>query len=289
MTFRLIFLLSFLVNPALWSQQSSFRYNEFSEIPLPKDLRECSGLCVTNHGIWSINDSGNEPYLYLLNKDNTGKESWKTVRYKLPIKNVDWEAVETDNKYIYIGDFGNNKGNRNDLCIYRIELQELIQKSIPTITKNLKQFEGKVEVIPFAYADQVNFDKRRLHQFDCEAMEVRGDSIRLFTKNWNNGKTNIYDFKISNEFQRIYPNKEVKTGFLVTDACIWKNQLVWCGYNLKGNQYISNWDYQSEKVKKHKIPLNPAQIEGVAIWRNDLVVCTEKRKSQRASILLFKP
>ena len=278
-----------MVNPALWSQKISFPYKEFSEIPLPKDLRECSGLCVSEHGIWSINDSGNEPYLYLLNEDTTGKESWKTMRYSLPIKNIDWEAVETDNKFIYIGDFGNNKGNRKDLCIYRISLQDLIQQSKATAVKNLKQFDGKVEILPFAYADQINFDKRRLHQFDCEAMEVRGDSIRLFTKNWNNGKTNIYDFKISNEFQRIYPNKEVKTGFLVTDACIWKNQVIWCGYNLKGNQYLSKWDYQSKKVKKHKIPLKPAQIEGVAIWRNDLVVCTEKRNSQRASILLFKP
>ena len=289
MSFRLIFLLLFLVTPALWSQQSPLPYKEFSEIPLPKDLRECSGLCVTDHGIWCINDSGNEPCLYLLNKDNTGKESWKKLGYKLPIKNVDWEAVETDDKYIYIGDFGNNKGNRKNLCIYRIELQELIKKSIPTTTKNVMQFKGKVEVIPFAYADQTNFDKRRLHRFDCEAMEIRGDSIRLFTKNWNNNKTNIYDFKASEEFQSIYPNKEVKTGFLITDACIWKNQSIWCGYNLKGNQYLSIWDYQSEKVKKYKISLKPAQLEGIAIWGDDLVVCTEKRKSQRASILLFKP
>ena len=146
-----------------------------------------------------------------------------------------------------------------------------------------------MEVIPFAYADQVNFDKRRLHCFDCEAMEIRGDSIRLFTKNRNNNKTNIYVFKASEEFQSIYPNKEVKTGFLITDACIWKNQVIWCGYNLKGDQYLSKWDYQSKKIKKHKINLKPAQVEGITTWNNDLVVCTEKRKSQRASILLFKP
>jgi hypothetical protein len=278
-----------MVIPALWSQQSSLPYKEFSEIPLPKDLKECSGLCVTYHGIWSINDSGNEPYLYLLNKDTTGKELWKTVRYQLPVKNVDWEAVETDQRFIYIGDFGNNKGNRKDLYIYQIDLEELIQKSIPTTTKNVKQYKGKVEVIPFAYADQTNYDKRRLHRFDCEAMIIRGDSIRLFTKNWNNGKTNIYDFKVSKEFQRIYPNKEIKTGFLITDACIWKNQTIWCGYNLKGNQYLSKWDHQSKNVKKYKINLKPAQVEGIAIWKNDVVVCTEKRHSQRASILLFKP
>lgn len=289
MFIRAAFLLTFLITHALWSQKSSLPHKNFSEKPLPKVLKECSGLCVTDHGIWSINDSGNEPYLYLLNEDTTGKESWKTVRYHLPIKNVDWEAVETDNKFIYIGDFGNNKGNRKDLCIYRISLEDLIQQSKATAVKNLQQFDGKVEILPFAYADQTNFDKRRLHRFDCEAMLIRGDSIRLFTKNWSNGKTNIYDLRISEEFQKVYPKKIVRTGFLITDACIWGNQVIWCGYNVKGNQYLTSWDYKSKKVKKHKIPLKPAQIEGVAIRKNDVVVCTEKRKSQRASILLFKP
>ena len=35
------------------------------------------------------------------------------------IKNTDWEEISQDKDFIYIGDIGNNSGNRDDLKIYR--------------------------------------------------------------------------------------------------------------------------------------------------------------------------
>ena len=42
-------------------------------------------------------------------------------------KNKDWEDITKDNKFLYIGDFGNNLNNRKDLKIYKVPLFENIK------------------------------------------------------------------------------------------------------------------------------------------------------------------
>jgi hypothetical protein len=86
---------------------------------------EISGieLCdVCDTKLWAINDSGNGPYLFLL--DTETAETLCT--YHLPnLTNVDWEEISLGkgiygNSTLYIGDIGNNFLNRSKLQIYVI-------------------------------------------------------------------------------------------------------------------------------------------------------------------------
>ena len=84
---------------------------------LNDDLSETSGLLYVDGRIITHNDSQGLNNLYEINK-NTGNIS-RTVTIK-GATNVDWEDLCQDGEYIYNGDFGNNKGSRTDLKIYKL-------------------------------------------------------------------------------------------------------------------------------------------------------------------------
>lgn len=149
---------------------------------LPKSLEEVSGIETSNDGnLWMVNDSGNDAELYKL--DTTGNV---IEVLNIAEKNTDWEDLTTDtNGNIYIGDFGNNMNDRDDLVIYKIH---------PDV-KNEKG-ELSVEKIWFKFPDQSEFPpKRKNRVFDCESMFFLNDHLYLFTKSRspkNFGVTTIY-------------------------------------------------------------------------------------------------
>jgi len=251
----------------------------------PKELQESSALIYTQGYFWTINDGGNEPYIYALNHPFDGNssslEKKKDIikfKVKLPFTNEDWEALTYDSMYFYIGDFGNNLGTRRNLKIYKIKIEEVL--------KNQVMF---VDTISFSYPDQVKFNKRRLHAFDCESMIQIGDSLVLFTKNWSNLNTNIYKISKNKGTQECRALKTLSPNFFVSDAAIHEGMIYLCGYNYLGNQFIykSNWFKGTLK----KIDLKPAQIEGICLVKNEktselsMFLTTEKRKTQPAGIL----
>jgi len=79
---------------------------------------ELSNLCKNK--LWAINDSGNEPNLYLLDTETGGILS----TYHVPnLTNIDWEDISLGkgffgNSTLYIGDIGNNLLNRSIMQIY---------------------------------------------------------------------------------------------------------------------------------------------------------------------------
>jgi hypothetical protein len=86
-----------------------------------------------------------------------------------------------DATHVYIGDFGNNNGNRTNLKIYRVSKASMAQGS------------PVVDEISFDYADQTDFTSQpNNNDFDCEAMIVRGNNIYLFTKQWVSQGTTVY-------------------------------------------------------------------------------------------------
>ena len=111
-------------------------------------MNETSGLELINGNFLTLNDSGDEPALYAF--DSKGKNLTKIL-----IKgalNRDWESLAKDDKYIYIGDIGNNKGNRKDLKIYLIDFDF---KLIDSIYCN--------------YNNQSKFKKKKKNNFNAEA------------------------------------------------------------------------------------------------------------------------
>lgn len=116
-------------------------------------INEASGLAASVKNVdalWTHNDSGAEPILFLI---NTRRESVASF-YIEGITNRDWEDIaigpgpEDGETYIYIGDIGDNKAVHDTYKIYRIpepEVEAGSSQAVDTIRQ--------VDVIEFVYPD----------------------------------------------------------------------------------------------------------------------------------------
>ena len=120
---------------------TSYDLTEITE--LPDILKECSGVELLNSGLWIHNDGGNPHQIYLI--DSLDGDILKNVT--IDHENIDWEDFAENEDHLFIGDFGNNPGNRTDLRILRINKNDLSNDTI------------QVEVIEFEYSDQVDFSE----------------------------------------------------------------------------------------------------------------------------------
>ncbi|NML66595.1 T9SS type A sorting domain-containing protein [Hymenobacter sp. RP-2-7] len=172
-------------NPGATTNDGSCQYAA-TATPLPPraqlnmELSESSGLQLLGGQLWSHNDSGNDPVLFRL--DTTSGQTLQRVRLS-NAANTDWEDLAADANYLYVGDFGNNFGNRRDLRVLRVARADL-GATATTAT---------AEAINFSYPDQTDFTSRlNQHNFDCEAFFFAHDSLHLFTKDWVDFKTRYY-------------------------------------------------------------------------------------------------
>lgn len=176
--------------------------------PLPSMVKENSGIIFFRDRIWTHNDSGGKPEIYGI--DTATGKIVQTIKLT-GAKNIDWEDIAQDAHHIYIGDFGNNRGNRQDLKIYKIPKQEILAQEDQKIKK--------YEVISFSYGDQQSFEKRmNRNDFDCEAMVAAGDSLFLFSKNWADQQTKMYVLPTNPGNYTVYPREIFDAGGLITGA-----------------------------------------------------------------------
>jgi hypothetical protein len=153
--------------------------NFTEKFDLPVETKETSGLLFFDSKIITHNDSGNQPNLYEI--DSLTGNLLRVVHVN-NATNIDWEDITEDENHIYIADIGNNNGNRTDLKIYKILKSDF---------KNSASISA--DIISFSYEDQTNFDsKPNGSNFDAESIVVYNNSILIFTKNWNDLKTNVY-------------------------------------------------------------------------------------------------
>jgi hypothetical protein len=147
-------------------------------------VEESSGLLFYNGKLWTHNDSDNFPKLFQIDTISGEVISTKTLKN---IDNIDWEDLTMDDEFAYIGDFGNNAGNRENFQIYKFPLSELDNIDSDSIT---------AETITFYYnPDYYSIPEKATKNdtnFDCEAMIVKDDSIYLFSKNWVDKKCYFY-------------------------------------------------------------------------------------------------
>ena len=181
----IISLLSLLVPLAVWSQNEgtagfSPLYNPQFRAELPTEVHETSGLFFHNGRLWTHNDSGSKPMLYAL--DTSTFEVVQRITLA-NANNKDWEELCTDGETVFVGDFGNNFGNRKDLKIYTFPLSALPENGDATV---------EVDTISFVFGDQTDFSKRIINDYDCEAMFAANDYLYLFSKGWETGTTRMY-------------------------------------------------------------------------------------------------
>lgn len=204
------------------------------------ELEENSGLILHHDKLLIINDSKNEARIYVC---DTLQGAILHSCAILNADNRDWEDLAADAQFVYVGDFGNNSGMRGVFTVYRISLDCVLNKKA-----------CKAEAITFECADQKEFSRRsRRHDFDFEGLAACGDSLVLFSKNWNSLSTRLYVLSKVPGHYRLTPQQTLNVNGLVTGADYLESEktMVLCGYKLTpegGENFIILW-------KKFGLPL----------------------------------
>lgn len=170
-------------NPAATYNDGSCVYGPSSAAPvllssLSDSLKELSGLIKVCSNLLGHNDGGNADRLFHL-QGNTGSILSSAA---LPFSLTDWEDLAVSPTHVFLGDFGNNTGQRDTLSIYRMALSEVCSGNIQSI-----------DTLRFWYADApAGTFHPDSHNLDCEAMAVYRDSLWLFSKNRIGNQVRIY-------------------------------------------------------------------------------------------------
>lgn len=148
---------------------------------LPAQVRESSGLISWNGSLWTINGSGNSPTLFELDSNSGNMVHCYHLK---EIDNIDWQAIIQNDSFIFIGDFGNNLGNRQDLRIIKIAKSELLSAGQDSVSHTL---------IRFHYPEQQSFvPNNRNTPWDAEAFFWHNNALHIFTKDWVSEMTTHY-------------------------------------------------------------------------------------------------
>ena len=185
--------------------------SEITNIQTP-DLDENSGLIFYNNNIITFNDSGGEANLYEINASTGNITRTVTITNAT---NVDWEDITQDASYIYIGDIGNNNGNRTDLKIYKIAKNDY----------NGSDDIAVAEIIFYSYADQLDFNSNPNNtNWDAEGLISYSDQLLIFSKNWVDNRVNVYSIPKTNGTHSALLKSSYNTNGLITSAEISLNE-----------------------------------------------------------------
>lgn len=241
---------------------------------LPSKLDETSALVYFDDLFWTINDSGNENLVYAFNAQGIVERVVEVGG----VQNVDWEALAIDGTYLYIGDFGNNFNNRDDLVIYGLALSDLKQSNVKPVLE-----------IRFKYPDQESRNKTiRKTAFDCEAMLVMDNKIWLFTKDWNKFDGAVYNLDIHSGEQKAVRVNSLNANGLITDAAKNGNDIFLLGYH----DYVPVlWIYSIDNLVSFKERIEfpemyKYQTEGIAFIGDDIYITCEDSKIKQSLIQL---
>jgi len=237
---------------------------------LPGKIKETSGLLFFNGQLWTHNDSGNPPEIYQI--DSVNGNILRTVVIRNSV-NKDWEGMAQDDSNMYIGDFGNNSGDRKDLKILKIAKSDLYNPVTDTV---------EAGYIHFFYPDQTFFAPAfNNNDFDCEAFFFHNDSLQLFSKDWADIQTRHYVVPAEPGWYKARFVEQFQVDGLITDATVNQDgNIILLGYkNTSGRSYICfAWlfsgynDSEFFSGKRRRIELGSAlhlgQSEGIVL-KND--------------------
>jgi hypothetical protein len=269
-----------LICVLLFGQQTAAQENQFQfEKQLSKELKEISGTAKDGNSLWAIVDTKNSNF-YKLDFSGSLIQTIHINNYKLK----DVEAVAVDNKYLYIGDIGDNNGTRKDRTIIKI-----LKSSIGNETT--ANVDG--EFIQFTFPGEGHVKKKKSNDYDCEAMVSFNDSLFVFTKRREDMKTELYALPKSIGNYSARSMGVFKTKGLVTDAAVNDEQneialvgydeghlrpFVWVFSNFKGNNFFSGNYKRFELSNEKKLDW---QVESIAYKDdNDLFIACEKSKDE---------
>ncbi len=247
----------------------------YQTLDLPSAVSETSGLIDWDGAFWTHNDD-TDVQLYALDPADA---SISQECLLAGVINQDWEDIDQDDAWIYIGDFGNNSsGNRQDLHILRIEKASLCSG------------QPQIDTLWFSYEDQTDFGNQGSNNtnYDCEAMIVGTDSIYLFTKQWKGLGTSVYGLPKtpgdhSAEWRSSWPVNGLITG------ATWLEEMrlvVLSGYSALLQPFVflcydyPGHDFFSGNKRRLEITLPFHQVEGITTTNGLDYALTNERFSQ---------
>ena len=238
-------------------------------VELPVEIDETSGLEYFEGNFLTHNDSGGKPILYLFSEAGELLEN-----YLIPnAKNKDWEDLTRDENLIYISDTGNNNGSRKKLKILMVDPK--------------KNFD-LVGEIKIKYENQENFEKRKKHPYDVEAIAALPKSLVLFSKNRKTFTTELYFIPKKEGSYSLKPKRSLPVNSLITGADYNDRLKLFAlvADNKEGEQFIYTLpNFNSKKLEelqfiKHKIPVDRAQIEAIKIIDQNTFWVTSEAKGK---------
>lgn len=248
---------------------------------LEYNLEESSGLIQVDGRLITHNDSDSEAKLYEINP-STGNVS-RTVNIS-NATNIDWEDICHDENYIYIGDFGNNDGNRTNLKIYRVSIADYLTNN--TVS---------ADIIHFNYAEQTDFTPNyNGTNYDAEALFYHEDKLYVFSKNWEDQKTNLYEIPNTPGNYSVNKKATFNVDGLITgaDFVADTNKIILIGYYYSDNFIVElnqfNFDDYTSTPQKYNIDIpygTSTQTEGITYVGDNTYYITSERYQGKTQAL----
>lgn len=202
-----------------------------------KKLREVSGLAASanNPGLlWTHNDSGNRPEVYMVDE----KLKIKLICKIQGVKNRDWEDIavgpgpEEGKNYLYVADIGDNNANHLFKYIYRFEEPVLANQN------------GEITIAEF---DTIVFQLEDGKK-DTEAIMIHPETKDLYVVSKRENPVYLYELK--------YPYSVHDTLRATKVISLPLTQIVAAGISTDGNEILmKNYDnvyYWNTKGKSLK-------------------------------------
>ena len=244
------------------------------ELALPEKLKETSGLFCMNSTAVTVNDSGNSAEIFVIDRHGNIVSS-STIN----THNHDWEAITGDTDFYYVGDVGNNRGERKNLRVLKIS-----------------RATGKLQtIIPIAYeANNPEQNSAYAHDYDAEGLVVKDGHLLLFSKSWKTQTLHIYKVNLSGSSTKLAPFRDVSGLPGVITGADWSEALdsyLLVGYKLnfpgRFAPFIAILDADFQVKRVESLPLQ--QVEGVcAQSAQEIWVTQEASSSQPAKFIKLK-
>jgi hypothetical protein len=254
---------------------------------LSADIRETSGLTIVNNMLITHNDKGRLNQLFVL--DGQSGKYLNTIKLQ-NAQNNDWEDLAQNDEFLFIGDMGNNEGDRKNLSII------MVPKKYLSAENTVAESSGKIE---FYYPQQTNFSISKQHNFDCEAIIYFNNYIYLFTKNRLDSNTDLYRIPCVKGKHAAEHLAVFESGGRITGAAMSNDgkKIALIGYNKNADSFLwtfenfKNDEFFASDKKKYILGAYASigQVEGVAFRDNQSVyISSEEIKNVRPSLYLFK-
>lgn len=272
---------------------------------LPAQTSESSALICLQSQFLTLNDSGNPPTLYQVDRYGVLQREIHTNA-----NNVDWEAMTLHQGTLLVADIGNNSGNRSSITLYQFDWPLVhssagsapIERSAAMQSNTAKQSKVQYrQAYQFSYPAQLLPAAQPVqpyqHDLDAEALVSTGEQLLLLSKNWLSDGSQVYALDLQQQSMQKIADIQGLPG-LVTDAAFDSNtqQFILTGYqNLRRHalSFALTGDYQpfvalADKdfrvLKVHMLP-GAGQVEGVCLDAQQEIWLSQERSRQLPALL----